>query len=131
MSMLAELAEGVIGVDTHKDTHTAAAVDARTGGVLARATVPADPDGYAALVELANQLSGLRAWAMEGAGGYGAGLTRHLAHRQELIIELDRPKRPTGASTSIQVLRSTGPSCPWSLLEIDQDHVPHTSCTSG
>ena len=34
MSMLAELVEVVIGVDTHKDTHTAAVVDARTGGVL-------------------------------------------------------------------------------------------------
>ena len=35
MSMLAELVEVVIGVDTHRDTHTAAVLDARTGGVLA------------------------------------------------------------------------------------------------
>jgi transposase len=95
MSMLAELVEVVIGVDTHSETHTAAVVDARTGGVLARATVAADPDGYQALVELAEQHSGLRAWAMEGAGGYGAGLARHLAGAGELVIELDRPKRPT------------------------------------
>ena len=95
MSMLAELVEVVIGVDTHKDTHTAAVVDARTGGVLARATVTADPDGYAALTELADLHSGLRAWAMEGTGGYGAGLARHLAASDELVVELDRPKRPT------------------------------------
>src|SRR3954470_2916089 len=94
MSMLAELVEVVIGVDTHKDTHTAAVVNARTGGVLARATVPADPDGFALLCELAEQHSGLRAWAMEGTGGYGAGLARYLADRQELVVELDRPKRP-------------------------------------
>jgi len=94
MSMLADLVEVVIGVDTHKDTHTAAVLDARTGGVLARATVTADPDGYAALVELAEQRSGLRAWAMEGTGGYGAGLARHLEQASELVIELDRPKRP-------------------------------------
>ena len=31
---------------------------------------------------------------MEGTGGYGAGLARHLAERSELVIELDRPKRP-------------------------------------
>jgi transposase len=94
MSMLAELVEVVIGVDTHKDTHTAAVLDARTGAVLARATVGADPDGYAAVVELAEAHSGLRAWAMEGTGGYGAGLARHLAEHGELVVELDRPKRP-------------------------------------
>ena len=94
MSMLAELVEVVIGVDTHKDTHTAAVIDARTGGVLARATVPADPDGYAELVALGDQHTGLRAWAMEGTGSYGAGLARHLAQGGELVIELDRPKRP-------------------------------------
>jgi transposase len=94
MSMLAELVEVVIGVDTHKDTHTAAVVDARTGGVLARVTVAADPDGYAELSVLAEQHSGLRAWALEGTGGYGAGLTRHLQQAGELVVELDRPKRP-------------------------------------
>ena len=30
-----------------------------------------------------------------GTGGYGAGLARHLAEHGELVIELDRPKRPT------------------------------------
>lgn len=94
MSMLAELVEVVIGVDTHSQTHTAAVLDARTGGVLARATVTADSDGYAQLFALAEQHSGLRAWAMEGTGGYGAGLARHLAAAEELVVELDRPKRP-------------------------------------
>src|SRR4051812_754285 len=94
MSMLAELVEVVIGVDTHSQTHTAAVVDARTGAVLAHVTLPADPDGYAELVARAEQHSGRRAWAMEGAGGYGAGLARHLAAGEELVVELDRPKRP-------------------------------------
>jgi transposase len=94
MSMLAELVEVVIGVDTHSQTHTAAVVDTRTGGVLARLTVAADPDGYGQLIELAEQHSGLRGWAMEGTGGYGAGLARHLGAAGEWVIELDRPKRP-------------------------------------
>jgi transposase len=94
VSMLAELVEVVIGVDTHKDTHTAAVVDARTGGVLARVTVPADPDGYTEVTAVAEQHSGLRAWAIEGTGGYGAGLARHLTESGELVVELDRPKRP-------------------------------------
>src|SRR3954452_23761678 len=37
----------------------------------------------------------------------------------------------TGVSTSILVLCSTGPSCSWSLLEIDQDYLPHASCLQG
>ena len=41
MHMLADLVELVIGVDTHKDTHTAAVVTATTGAVVAQATVPA------------------------------------------------------------------------------------------
>jgi len=94
MSMLAELVEVVIGVDTHKHTHTAAVVQAATGAVLARATVSADPAGYAELDALAEQHSKLRAWALEGSGGYGAGLARHLTDHGSLVIELDRPVRP-------------------------------------
>jgi transposase len=94
MSMLAELVEVVIGVDTHKHTHTAAVLDARTGAVLARATMPADLDGYAELLALGEQHGRLRAWALEGSGGYGAGLARHLADCGEVVVELDRPVRP-------------------------------------
>ena len=94
MSMLADIAEVVIGVDTHKDTHTAAILDTRTGAVLDRITVSTDPDGYAELVALAEQHCGLRAWALEGSSGYGAGLTRHLTSAGELVVELDRPQRP-------------------------------------
>ena len=94
MTMLTELVEVVIGVDTHKHTHAAAVVQAATGAVLARVAVSADPDGYDELSALAEQHSGLRAWALEGSGGYGAGLARHLAEHGELVIELDRPVRP-------------------------------------
>jgi transposase len=92
--MLAELVDVVIGVDTHKHTHTAAILTTATGAVLAQATVSADPEGYAELVELADAHGELRAWALEGSGGYGAGLAVHLADRSELVIELDRPARP-------------------------------------
>ena len=67
MAMLADSVEVVIGVDTHKHTHTAA--------VLAAATTPA---GYQQLLELADQHDRRRMWAIEGTGGYGAGLTRFL-----------------------------------------------------
>jgi transposase len=90
--MLAELVEVVVGVETRSQTHTAAVVDAGTGAVLVRATVIADPDAYTRLVALAEQHSGLRAWAMKGTAGYSANLARHLA--DELVVQLDPPKRP-------------------------------------
>lgn len=93
MSMLAEVVDVVIGVDTHKHTHTAAVIDAATGAVLDQATVATDLDGYDELVALADRHSGLRAWSIEGTGGYGAGLVRHLGDG-EVVIELDRPNRP-------------------------------------
>lgn len=94
MVSLAEVVDAVIGVDTHKHTHTAAVVAAGTGAELEVLTAPADPEGYDAFVELANRHGGLRAWAIEGTGGYGAGLARHLRERGEWVIELDRPDRP-------------------------------------
>jgi transposase len=93
MDSLSQIADVVIGVDTHVATHSAAAVDTRTGGVLAEITVEASPDGYEALVQFAGEQAGLQAWAIEGTGGHGAGLARHLARRGELVIELDRPER--------------------------------------
>lgn len=93
MNSLTDLVDVVIGVDTHVLTHTAAVVDAGTGGVLAQLTIDATGAGYAELVEFADGHAGLRAWAIEGTGGHGAGLTRHLEGRGELVIELDRPER--------------------------------------
>jgi transposase len=93
MAMLADLVELVIGVDTHKHTHTAAVVMAATGAMVDQATVPATPAGYRQLLELADQQPGERVWAVEGTGGYGAGLTRFLHAQSEQVVELDRPKR--------------------------------------
>lgn len=92
-SDLREIVDVVIGVDTHVHTHSAAALDARNSAVLAEITVEATAAGYAELVEFADEHAALRAWAIEGTGGHGAGLARHLARGQELVIELDRPER--------------------------------------
>lgn len=90
---LREVVDVVIGVDTHVHTHSAAVVDARTGGVLDEITVEATADGYHQLVEFVDGHAALRAWAIEGTGGHGAGLTRHLVRNEEVVIELDRPER--------------------------------------
>jgi transposase len=93
MAMLADLVDVVIGVDTHKETHTAAVVIAATGAMVEQVTVPASSTGYRRLLALADDQSGRRVWAVEGTGGYGAGLTRFLATHHERVVELDRPKR--------------------------------------
>jgi transposase len=97
LSDLREIVDAVIGVDTHVHTHvhthSAAVLDARTGGVLDEITVDATADGYARLIEFADAHAVLRAWAIEGTGGHGAGLTRHLEQHEEIVIELDRPVR--------------------------------------
>jgi len=93
MHMLADLVDVVIGVDTHKHTHTAAVVVAATGAMVAQVTVAATPAGYRQLLKLAGEQPGRRVWAIEGTGGDGAGLTRFLAAHQEQVVELDRPKR--------------------------------------
>ncbi|MDQ3756926.1 MAG: transposase, partial [Actinomycetota bacterium] len=110
MAMPAEVVDVVVGVDTRKHTHTAAVVSASTGGAVDEATVGTDPDGFEALVRMAEAHGGRRAWAVEGSGSHGAGLTRFLRERGEWVVELDRPSRPArrnGAeSDSLDALRA-------------------------
>ncbi len=80
------------GVDTHKDTHTAAAVDA-AGRVLGSAQFTADAAGYAALLAWLRGFGPLALVGIEGTGVYGAGLARHLAAEDVPMVEIDRPDR--------------------------------------
>jgi hypothetical protein len=92
--MLAESVDVVIGVDTHRDEHALAVLEAATGGVLARFTVRANPSGYRRALDQVKRLRrGRRAWAVEGSSSYGAGLRRALVARGERVIEIDRPER--------------------------------------
>lgn len=94
MPALASEVQFVIGVDTHRRTHTAAAVD-RLGGSLEQITVGADRDGSEQLFGFAGRCApGSRVWAIEGTGLYGAGLTRFLLERGEQVVEVERPNRP-------------------------------------
>jgi transposase len=110
MTRLADTVDGVIGVDTHRDTLAAAATD-RVGGTLAQTAAAADLGGYQRLLEFGQaQVRGRRCWAVEGAGSYGAGLTAFLQARGELVVKIGRPKRParrTGAkSDALDALRA-------------------------
>jgi transposase len=95
MGMLAEQADHVIGVDTHRDAHSAAAVAVTTGVVAAQATVAADAFGYKRLLRFGRRHArGRRVWAVESSGSFGAGLTTFLLAHGEWVVEIDRPKRP-------------------------------------
>jgi hypothetical protein len=88
---LAEQVDVVIGVDTHKHTHSAAVVSSGSLAVLEELTVAACPQGYERLGELGRGLR--RAWSIEGTASYGAGLTRFLQQRGERVVEMDHPNR--------------------------------------
>jgi transposase len=90
MPMLAELVDGVIGVDTHRDT-LAAAVVSPVGGVLAHTSVPADAAGYRQLYDFAKRaVPGRRCWAVEGAGSF-RGWPGRLPDRAGRAGDRDRP----------------------------------------
>jgi transposase len=92
--MLADELDYVVGVDTHRDQHAVAIVDAHTGAVIAQTTTAASARGYADAVRFAERhAAGDRLWAIEGAGHYGAGLARHLQRQGEQVHEVDRSSR--------------------------------------
>jgi transposase len=93
VSIVAERVDIVIGVDTHKHTHTAALV-LPNGGIHRTLAVTADPDGYATVLNTAAKVGERRLWSIEGCGSWGRGLARWLIEHGEEVNEIERPKRP-------------------------------------
>lgn len=93
MTMLSDDTEFVIGVDTHRDTHTASIIHSGTGAHLGSTTCTTSRAGLAELVTFADNHPGRRVWAVEGTGSYGAGLLRFLTEHGEQVIETERPHR--------------------------------------
>jgi transposase len=109
MSRLTGAVDGVIGVDTHRDSLAAAVTDP-VGGVLAQTSVSADAAGYQQLLAFARaQVPGRRGWVVEGAGSYGAGLAGFLQPAQRLAVE--------AAELRAELERLVAAVAPW-LLEL-------------
>jgi len=108
--MLADQLDYVIGVDPHRDRHALAIVDVRTGGIVLEASVVASNVGYARACELAREHApGRRAFAIEGTGSFGAGLTRFLVDRDERVLEvgrLRRERRSGGKTDALDAVRA-------------------------
>jgi hypothetical protein len=84
--------EVVGGVDTHKDTHTAAVIDT-AGRMLGHATFPATGAGYAQLLDWLTGFGRLLLVGIEGTGVYGSGLAGHQRAQGVAMVEVDRPDR--------------------------------------
>jgi transposase len=84
--------EVVGGVDTHKDTHTAAVIDT-AGRLLGHETFPATGAGYARLLDWLTSFGRLLLVGIEGTGVYGSGLAAHLRGQGVEMVEVDRPDR--------------------------------------
>src|SRR5689334_16559092 len=80
------------GVDTHADTHVAAALDP-VGGLLGVREFPATAAGYAGLLGWLGGFGTVALVGIEGTGSYGAGLARHVAAAGIRVVEVDRSDR--------------------------------------
>jgi hypothetical protein len=77
--------------------------------VVFEATAVADGEGYLYLLRLAERHApGRRAFAVEGTGSFGAGLTRFLVSREERVLEVGRVRRErqSGKSDALDAIRA-------------------------
>ncbi len=104
------------GVDTHADTHVAAAVD-DNGGLLGVESFPATEAGFAELLGWLIGFGSITQIGVEGTGSWGVGLNRFLNDQEVTVVEVDRPNRqqrrkagksdPSDANASSSTFRLT------------------------
>ena len=102
----------VLGADTHKRSHTIAAVSAATGQLVGEQTVQVGAKGFAALLVWARGLQGERVWAIEDGRHVSGSLERFLIERGERVLRVAsklmaasrREARGRGKSDSIDAL---------------------------
>lgn len=77
----------IIGVDPHKSSHTASAVDPATNTVVGSLRVDASLAGYRELLRWGRRF-GDRRWAIENANGLGCHLAQWLVARDEVVVDV-------------------------------------------
>jgi transposase len=102
-----------IGVDPHKQTHTAAAVN-DLGVETGQLTAPARPAGNGQLLQWARALDAERVWAIEDVRNVSGSLERFLIDRGETVVRL-APQLMAGARRGA---RTRGKSDPIDALAI-------------
>ena len=76
-----------IGIDPHKTTHTATAVDPATNRPISTIRIDASLSEYRRLLAWAGQWPERR-WAVEGAGGLGRGVAQWLLARGQDVVDV-------------------------------------------
>src|SRR5271165_2980335 len=89
----------VIGTDTHKQSHTAAALEEGTGRLLAEQTVRAKRRSFDDLLLWGRYLDSERVWAIEDCRHVSGALERFLLARGERVVRV-APKLTAGARDS-------------------------------
>ena len=91
----------VIGTDTHKQSHTAAALEEGTGRVIAEQTVHAKRRSFDDLLLWGRRLDTERVWAIEDCRHVSGALERFLLARGEKVVRVP-PKLTAGARSSVR-----------------------------
>ena len=92
----------IIGVDPHKRTHTASALEPGSHRVLATVQIDASPAGYRRLLRWAAAFASRR-WAVENARGLGRHLAQWLVARGEFVQDV-----PSTATARVRELSRGG-----------------------
>ena len=92
----------VIGVDPHKSTHTATAVDPHTNRAVASIRIQAGLADYRRMLSWARQFE-QRRWAVENAEGLGRHLSSWLLARGEHVVDV-----PSTATARVRQLSRGG-----------------------
>jgi transposase len=92
----------IIGVDPHKSTHTATAIDPQTNRTVASVRIDASLVDYRRLLRWAGQFDHRR-WAVENAEGLGRYLSSWLLARGEDVVDV-----PSAATARVRQLSRGG-----------------------
>ena len=98
----------VLGIDPHKKSHTAVAVRATTGEILAELTVPATPQGHGRLLAWARRQGPERRFALEDCRHVSGRLERFLVERGESCVRVP-PRLMAGARRSARTRGKSDP----------------------
>lgn len=118
----------IIGVDAHKATHTAVAVDRKSAEVIDERCVAARDHGHADLLGWANGLDMDRVWAIEDCRSLSGGLEVALLEAGETVVRVP----PKMMSAHRKAGRTYGKSDPIDALAVaraafHEPNLPHAT----